>query len=263
MANGRITKMINDVKNVDDFVSQGNFSKKIQQIKDSTKNFNAATFDETHLCADILTNLKFATPVINGEILTFDRRKEGLLRELLVFADCEEMLKYKKENNCGFAYICFDDLYYLLHTLEVDIAVVVLSEGNVFSMTSSQIEYWFEASYIRDVNEKSELVVGTPTKNYDELKNCLIDVFAEFVNKMWLYRVLELKDKNSSVLNEKYEDNYDVIVIDTSIDTFVLIREEISKICKRYARDNIRITFFNSRLGHTLIADKRQPFFSK
>ena len=249
----------NDLYDV--FQEQGEEEKKVISTHQKTEKFSNISSDEVLYVADCLSNLVYATPLYED----FFYVHTNDCREMLFFTNGDELKDYReKNNNCQFVYLRFRDLLTLKSYFDLDLFTVILNDY-VLSFSRENIESFYNIVAYENMNLSSNYVVGQPSESYEKAIERVNSKFKEYeeINNVWLLHVLELKKKTETVVNDKYEEMYDVFVVEMPEENYILIRDYINNVTMETNNHKVKVVLYNSDLGEFLVKENQSPIYTK
>ena len=223
----RLEQIIDNSNNLYDiFEVQGDKDKVISKIHSKTEYFADATRDEVLFVAETLSNLIYATPLNDDYFYIHSNEQNNNQREMLFFSSYNELNEYReKNNNCIFLCLRFRDIITLKDYFGLDLITLFLTDY-VLNFSKENIESFYEIYAYENTNSSSNYIIGQPTESYKNAIEILTPKFQKYdeLENIWLYHVLELKNKTSRIVDNKYEEMYDVFVLKMREANYINIR---------------------------------------
>ena len=258
----KLFKIIDNSNDLFDiFQTQGKKDKNIVNIHEKTDHFANISSDELLYVADSLSNLVYATPLL--EYFFYVKTDED--REMLFFTNEDERAEYQmKNNNCQFVYLRFRDFFTLIDYFDLDLLTVTMT-NYVLNFSRANIESFYNIVAYENINNESNYVIGQPSESYEKAIEQLTPKFKELeeLKNVWLYHILELKKKTSAAVNDKYEEMYDVIVVEMPESNYISLRDLTNKIVQSTNNHSVKVVLHNSDLGMMLLNTTTTPIYSK
>jgi len=240
-------------------------SKNVINTHKKTEHFANISNDElSHLTED-LTTMIYATPLVD-DFFYIKKNEENEEGEMLFFACKEGIEQYKKENNdCLFLYLRFRDIITLKNFYNITTFTVYFSEDYYLAFSEANIDAFYEIYTYENANSSSNYIVGAPSESYKEATEQIkaeLENYPE-VEKAYLYHVFEAKDKTQEVFDNKYEEMYDVFVLEMPENNYITLRDYINNITNKTNGHGVKVVIHNSDLGMLLLKNEGTLIYSK
>ncbi|MBQ8424736.1 MAG: hypothetical protein IJX17_01790 [Clostridia bacterium] len=249
----------------DIFDVQGTKDSCITKMHEKTQHFSNISKDELLFVAENLTKLIYTTPLYD-DFFDIKTRNDGKGSELIFFTDKYELKKYQESHdNCPYLCLRFRDIITLKNAFEIDIITVFFSNSYYLSFSVANIDSFYNVYAYENINSSSTYIVGIPSESYTEAIEELSPTFFEFkeIENVWLYHVAEMKNKETSVVDNNYEEIYDVFVVKMPENKYITIRDIIESIIKQTNNTNIKVVLYNSDMGMHLLKTEIAPIYTK
>ena len=213
-----------------------------------------------------LTKLIYATPIHENNFYIFNNEEKGSQKEIILFTSLDELNNYKKtHNNCSFIYLRYRDIISIKNCYNLELISVYLTNDYVLNFSDENIDAFYQFYAYENINGSSTFITGQPSESYEKAIEILTPKFEEYeeITNVWLYHIFELKNKASSVINDKYEELYDVFVVEVDESNFINIRDYIDKTIQETNNHSVKVALHNSDMGLFLLQKETNPIYSK